>query len=238
MALTKSNRTCRVRAFVKLSACAVGLALVVTSQPVAAEPDCQTRVEFLQRTLTREASRAQTWSRVWSIGLAAATVGQLTAIPFVDDGDRVDFYVGSVSSVVGVVALVAAPLSVSKDGPRFARHTAAGRDPCLLVKEGELMLKRGVDSEAAGTGVLGHVGNVAFNLGIGLILGWGFGHWESGIINAVAGVAVGETLILTQPTGLASALERYRAGDFAQRSQQRRIGWALAPRGFSVSFTF
>jgi len=231
------TRTARVLLKTKTLALAAGFALVSASSPVAADAGCPARVEFLRRTLHREASHAQTWSRVWMGGLAAATVGQLVAVPFVDDDDRVDFYVGSASSLVGVAALLAAPLRVVEDSSRFERLAAHGDEPCLIAARGERMLERSASDEQAGVSALKHVGNVAFNLGIGLILGLGFGHWESAAINVGAGVVIGETLLLTQPTGLTEALARYRAGDFAALSE-RRIAWTPAFQGFSVTFKF
>jgi hypothetical protein len=188
-----------MHAFAKALFCAVVLFSVRTAKAEA--PDCRARVEFLRHTLSREAARAEAWTSGWGAGLAVITAGQMAAIPWADREDRVDLYVGTASSAVGFIALMAAPLSVIKDGPAFAARTG---EPCALAKEGERMLEEGAKSERMGTGVVAHTGNVLFNVGLGLLLGWGFGHWESGIVNMVVGTAVGEGLIVSQPTGLVS----------------------------------
>jgi hypothetical protein len=45
-----------------------------------------------------------------------------------------------------------------------------------------------------------HVGNVLLNTGVGLFLGLGYHHWGAGAWNAFGGSAIGEAIILTQPT--------------------------------------
>jgi hypothetical protein len=59
-----------------------------------------------------------------------------------------------------------------------------------------------------------HLGNVLFNVGLGLFLGLGYHHWEAGAINAGVGIAVGEALILTRPTAAIDDLDAYRLGRF------------------------
>ena len=59
-----------------------------------------------------------------------------------------------------------------------------------------------------------HVGNVILNTGVGLFLGLGYRHWGAGAWNAFGGSAIGEAIILTQPTGSIEDLRRYREGAF------------------------
>ena len=46
-----------------------------------------------------------------------------------------------------------------------------------------------------------------------LFLGLGYHHWTSGIINGVSGAAVGEAIILTQPTGAIDDLGSYNRAE-------------------------
>jgi hypothetical protein len=56
------------------------------------------------------------------------------------------------------------------------------------------------------------VGNVLLNTGVGLFLALGYHHWGAGAWNAFGGSAIGEAIILTQPTGTITDLRRYREG--------------------------
>jgi hypothetical protein len=53
---------------------------------------------------------------------------------------------------------------------------------------------------------------VLLNTGVGLFLGLGYHHWGAGAWNALGGSAIGEAIILTQPTGTMADLRRYRMG--------------------------
>ena len=57
-----------------------------------------------------------------------------------------------------------------------------------------------------------------------LFLGLGYHHWVSGIINGASGAAVGEAIILTQPTGSISDLRAYERGDLSVASAAGRRG--------------
>jgi hypothetical protein len=73
---------------------------------------------------------------------------------------------------------------------------------------------------------VGAVGNVVLNTGVGLFLGLGYHHWGAGALNAVSGSAIGEAIILTQPTGSIDDLRRYRAGALE----------SAAPRPLSLAY--
>jgi hypothetical protein len=165
----------------------------------------------------------------------------MAAIPLVHPADRIDLYVGSASSLVGLIPLVAMPPSVIDDAPLFEARLSE-LDRCALAREGERLLARAEKSEETITGVLAHVGNVGFNLGVGAILGFGFDRWGSALINVVLGTAVGEAVIFTYPSALKEQLARYRAGDLASTEPSSRIGFAIssgAPgRSVSVALAF
>jgi len=58
-----------------------------------------------------------------------------------------------------------------------------------------------------------HLGNLAFNAGIVLFEGLVFDRWKGGLINGVAGLAIGEVVIFTQPRQVIRDLEQYSRGD-------------------------
>jgi len=151
------------------------------------------------------------------MGLTAAGIGSLAAVPFVAPGERVDWYTSAVSAAIGVVPLVVAPPAVIGDAARV--HAAVVTLPpgddtgvCNLLAEAE----RALDADAADQTFQQswwlHAGNVAFNAGVLLFLGLGYHHWTAGLINGVSGVAVGEVLILTQPSATVEDAVTYRRG--------------------------
>ena len=134
-------------------------------------------------------------------------------IPFVAKEDRVDWYVGAGTTIVGIVPLVIAPLDVVDDARGLrARLDGAGPAPdvCSLLADAETRLVRDAQNQSDGQRWWLHVGNVLLNSGVGLFLALGYHHWGAGAFNAVFGSAIGEAIILTQPTGTISDLERYR----------------------------
>ena len=74
-----------------------------------------------------------------------------------------------------------------------------------------------------------HAGNLLFNTGVLLFLGLGYHHWTPGIINGVAGAAVGEAIILSQPAETIDDLAAYRAGRIA-RATPVSVGWGYGGR--------
>lgn len=192
-----------------------------------ANADCEAQVRFIQHELAGNARLANRWNQGWTASLAVATAGQAAVIPLVSTSDRVDYYVGSASALAGVLSLAFMPPTSLEDAIKFENHRD-NPDRCALAREGELLLERGAKYEDSTTGPLAHIGNIAFNLGLGAILGFGFHHWESALINVLAGSAVGEALVFTYPATLGPALERYRAGDLsASRATRVSFGSGL-----------
>lgn len=145
-------------------------------------------------------------------------MASLAAVPFVAPGDRVDWYTSAASAAVGVIPFLVDPLDVIRDGRELHQRVAAlpAEAPddavCALLGDAEARLVRDARDQRQQQAWYLHAGNVAFNTGVLLFLGLGFHHWESGLINGIAGAAVGEALILTQPTSSISDLEAYRKG--------------------------
>jgi len=152
--------------------------------------------------------------------------------------------VGAGSSAIGLAPLLISPLEVQGDGAELEAlpPLSLERDEiCARLADAERRLVRDANGEAAGRSWLMHSANLAVNAGVLLLLGLGFHHWKAGAINGVLGTAVGEAMILSQPTGAVDALDRYRAGHLEDPSegataQDARtglswgIGWTVALR--------
>ncbi len=228
--------------------CVLALIGTLASVPTAAQARCpvapgagvavadirgETRLAWIDARLSHGARSAKRWTWGWGIGIGAATVANLAAIPFVSHEDRIDWYVGAATTIVGIVPLLIAPLDVIGDARELRAQIAtlpAGWDQrdsdnrdddagaeregiCALVADAELRLVRSAKNQADGQRWWLHVGNVALNVGVGLFLGIGYNHWGAGAFNAIGGSLIGEAIILTQPTETIADLRAYQRGD-------------------------
>ena len=200
-----------------------------------ARQDAEARLTFIRARMRHDAWRARQWSFAFGTSYAVLAGASGVVVPLMKDRAAVpDVLVGGASSIVGFGLIAVAPLKVIFDHEELeARIAAAGPegDRCALLASAEAMLIADAKNERFGRSWLIHSGNVLVGVGAMLILGLGYDRWESGIINGVASVAVGEVMILTQPHGLVRDLKRYRLGDLTapQRRKRKRIAWGGAP---------
>jgi hypothetical protein len=182
-----------------------------------ADVDGELRLRWIDTHLSTTAHRARIWTWGWGVGISVATVANLAPLPFVAKSDRIDWYVGAATTVVGLFPLLIAPLDVIDDARVLhARATseASADHVCRLLADAEMRLVRDARNQDDGRRWWLHVGNVILNTGVGLFLGLGYRHWGAGAWNAFGGSAIGEAIILTQPTGSIEDLRRYREGAF------------------------
>ena len=162
--------------------------------PTLQELDPELRLRFIDEHLARTAHRAQVWTWGWGIGIGVATVGNVVPLFFVAPADRIDWYVGAGTTIIGIVPLLIAPLDVVGDaralGARLASRTSAD-DVCTLLADAETRLVRDAKNQADGQRWWLHAGNVALNSGVGLFLALGYHHWGAGAFNAIVGSAIG-----------------------------------------------
>jgi hypothetical protein len=184
------------------------------------------RLTWIDARLSRAARNARRWTWGWSIGLGVSTVGNLAPLAFVAREDRIDWYTGAVTSAVGIVPLLIAPLDVVEDSRALHARLAArapapapapvgpagGADLCALVDDAETRLQRDAQDQVDGQRWWLHLGNVLVNFGIGAFLAFGYHHWGTGGFNAVGGSLIGEAIILSQPTSTIDDLRVYRSG--------------------------
>jgi hypothetical protein len=177
------------------------------------------RLAWIDAHLSHTARRARQWTWGWGVGIVGATAGNLVPLAFVPRDQRIDWYVGAATTIVGIVPLVIAPLDVVDDarGLRAALDARApDADVCPLLADAEARLARDATNQADGQRWWLHAGNVALNSGVGLFLGLGYHHWGAGAFNAVFGSLIGEAIILTQPTGSIDDARVYRSGMLGQ----------------------
>jgi hypothetical protein len=180
----------------------------------------ETRLRWIDGHLATTAQRTRLWTWSWGSGIVVATVANLAPLPFVAKDQRIDWYVGAATTIVGIVPLVIAPLDVVEDSRQL--HTkvqarVASDDVCRLLADAEARLVRDAKNQSDGQRWWLHAGNVALNTGVGLFLALGYHHWGAGAFNAAVGSGIGEAIILTQPTGTIEDLRIYRRGALGAR---------------------
>src|SRR6185312_2768436 len=79
---------------------------------VLVDIDPELRLRWIDDRLARTAHAARVWTWGWGTGLVVATAANLAPLGFVAPEDRIDWYVGAGTTVIGVVPLVIAPLDV------------------------------------------------------------------------------------------------------------------------------
>jgi hypothetical protein len=163
------------------------VATAVRAEPVPAPLPDEARLRELSVLLDQQASAVRTWRYSWLGIHGAFTAGQLVLSGFVDETERIGMYLGAGSSVVGALTVALTPAVPDGSGP---------------ASELEMRLRSGALAERVGTAWWAHVANAAFNVARGAILGLVFGQWTSGLVTAIGGTAIGELMILTQPTAL------------------------------------
>lgn len=214
-------------------AIAGGCPAIPGGDPALAGVDAEERLGFIRERLAHEAGRARVWSEVWSLGWGLLTGAQLALVPiFEDEGTRADMLVGAGSSAIGLIGQLILPLKVINDQKQLeASPNGSATDPdrCARLKRAEEMFIQDAENEAEGRSFLMHGANVLINVGALLILGLGFDRWESGAINAAAGLVLGEVMIFTQPAGLEDDLERYRKADLPAPGESHARRWILTP---------
>jgi hypothetical protein len=191
------------------------------------EIDSGERIAYLRRAFDREIRDTERWSWAWTSVYVATVAGEGALYGSTHDrGKRIDDAVGIGSASFGAVALFALPLQLTLP-LRSARVHLDGPDPCAALAEAEKTLEQVEKDQEFGHGIFGFLGNVAVNVGFGLLLGVGYDRWPSAALSTASGIIVGELNSLTQPHNLREVLERYRTGRFDLTSP--RMTWAVVP---------
>jgi hypothetical protein len=159
------------------------VAAAVVAYATLARADCADRREILRA----EAHNGRVWGYGWAVANGAAAVANGAAIPFFDHDTQIDLAFSAGKGVVGAVSTLVSPVT----------HLHVMED----CNEVERELARAADAEAFGKSWLSHAGNLLFNVGVALTLGFGWDHWRAAAIDGAIGTVVGEAMIYTQPGG-------------------------------------
>ncbi len=205
------------------------------------DADVARRIDFIQTRFDRATPAAQLWWNGWYATYLTLTVSQgAFAIVTRDKGTREDMVVGAVTSSFGVV-----PLGVFGFPPRFVAAELRGLPAATATERrrklarAEALLRESAETESFGRSWVSHVLGNGVAIGSGAVLAFGFGRTTSGILNAIAGVAITEFQIFTQPTAAIDDWKDYSAGRFDRASRSGvRLGVAPLPGGAALTGVF
>ena len=172
----------RVWALVALLLCSTAaLAQECPLPPEAAaqlgQVDAASRLSFLRLSLSDDARLASRWRWGWVMGFGFVAVFNLGN--GLSNGPALEThpadYVGAVTSALSTLPLIVRPLHVIHDGSDFGSRAATPEagDTCRLIKEGEGLLVKDAENEAAGRSWLIQLANIVINVGAGAIVGFG-----------------------------------------------------------------
>jgi hypothetical protein len=192
-------------------------------------------VSAIRHLLADQKRRARWWNVGWGAGYGAATAGQLVfAIepdwaPIDVDADmRKGLFVGAGKSAIGSASRIVLPLKTAEvpDG-----------DPCEVLEAARDAL-RWTGRKQRNSFWLNHLGGLAVNLGGALILGLGYGAWETALTSFAVGYPVGLISTYTQPRGAWRGWRRLRrGGSFVERLSVAPIATPRY-RGVAIGFSF
>ena len=201
----------------------------VQDRGIAGQSD-QQRLDYLSALASREVSHISTWKLLSGGAFAGLVVGQLAIAPLFEPSVRPDYYWGAGYSALGLVSTLVGAPAVFEHGTEFAAHAAAATPEtvCTVIAEGEALIAKSAADEVLPTRWFIHALNVAVNLSLGAILGFGYGHWTNATINTLAGIAISETVLFTKPHASIAGWREYTTGGDQPVSLQLRVSPTLS----------
>ncbi len=213
-----------------------------TSSAAAAESatdaEVSKRIVFIESRLSRGAGAANLWWMSWYYGWTALSMGQFVwAITTSDKGTRTDMAVGAAASTLGLIPLGVLPFparTASGDLARVAADSPAERRRKLVFAEH--LLEAAAKDEKLRRSWVNHATSIGVSIGVGLVLGVGYGRPVPGLINALGGITLSEIQIWTTPTaaiGDFSDYQKFRNGPMDEVLGQSSTS-AISPVGISL----
>jgi hypothetical protein len=185
---------------------------------------------YVRTIMSDQAARSRTWKRAWIVagtGLVAWDVTQ--AATAANATDRTDAIVGAAASALIPISIALGPPRVIEGDEDLSAPASGSGDLCSDLAHAEALLVQASEDQMSRKSTRAHAINIGFNAVIGLTLA-AFGHWKGALANGLGGIVIGETLILTQPSGATGGLQKYRSGNLGgDASSGASARWLAAP---------
>ncbi|MBK9262577.1 MAG: hypothetical protein IPM54_22580 [Polyangiaceae bacterium] len=225
----------------RLAVVAVPLVLMLEVSRADAAPPSDTevsrRLAFIEARLARGAGPANMWWSSWYYGWTALSMGQFVwAIATPDKGTRIDMAVGAAASTLGVIPLGVLPFparTAQRDLARVPARSPEERRRKLAFAEH--LLEAAAKDQKLRRSWVNHATSIGVSIGVGLVLGVGYGRPIPGLINSIGGIALSELQIWTQPTAAITDFADYEK----LRNESKPSTTMLPPKtnGFPVSIS-
>jgi hypothetical protein len=192
------------------------------------------RLRFIRKTLQDTARAEKRFALGWSLTYTGLAAGAWVFLPLSpsDQGQLIESAWNSGTAGFAALYVLFDPLLTAHDSRRLERLLAgadASGNPCQVLAEAEALLAHAADKETSARGALAHIGNFAFNVGLGLILGYGLHRPAGAAMNTTIGVTLGELMILTRPQLASQSLARYRKGELTAPPSGAAVSWSVTP---------
>ena len=161
--------------------------------------DISERINFIQTCFDKGQTSGKVWSYGW-IGVYGALTGIQGVAAINTDHNRLTNIVGASQSLLGLAVLIIDPFHARSSGSDLRALPASTPEELKFkLEKAESWLERNYKQEKLGRSWLIHAGVVAGSMLEGGAV-WHDDGFKSGVISFLAGVAVGEIQIWTQPT--------------------------------------
>jgi hypothetical protein len=180
---------------------------------VSLADNSEARLIFLTDRLRAGEGAARAWYWTWTAIYGVATIGQ--AIGFFTSQDlrgQVNWAVGAATTLLGTVLMLVTDFPAEYAARELSRMPVTTPEQRKAkLKRAEELMEKAAEAETDGRAWFIHLGGAVVSLAGGLILWLAYGFLVDGIINTVAGIAVSEIQIWTQPTRAIGDWREYQA---------------------------
>ena len=212
----------------------------VAAAPALAAQTPDARLRFISQTLRETARSEQRYAVGWSLVYTGLAGGTWLFVPLSGDPRQyVESAFNTGTSLLAALLVVIPPIGVIRDQQRMERlllQQGTGDVRCTVLAESERLLLHAADSQERARNALAHIGNVAVNLGLGLVLGYGLDRPQGAAVNTSIGIVLGELMIATRPRQAARHLESYRVGNLRPESEALTAPFLVTPLRISSGY--
>jgi len=212
----------------------------VLAAPALAAQTPEARLRFIAQTLRQTARSERRYATGWGLIYAGLAAGTWLFVPLSSDPRQyVESAFNSGTSALAGLLVVIRPVGVIRDQQRMEKllvQQGTGEVRCTVLAESERLLLHAAESQQSARNALAHIGNVAVNLGLGLVLGYGLDRPQGAAVNTSIGIVLGELMIATRPLQAARGLESYRVGNLRPESETQTPPLWVTPLRISSGY--
>jgi hypothetical protein len=202
--------------------------------------ELEQRLKFIETRLGKLNPNARYWQHGWTGFYTATAIGQPILAIHEDDNDgETNYIVGTVKSVGGLAQMLIKPLPAVKSYERFQSIPSQTRaERIYKLEQGEAMMRENSERALQRYGWKRHIIGIAANLLGGAMIAWQ-GDSTDALTSTLAGIAVSETVIWTEPARAATDLEDYH-DNFHDAQGTGMRNWQLVPMtgGIALHISF